>query len=175
MAGLSKSMAGIMRVLALVFAALAFAAPLAYADVGPTQPPPNVLVHMVKDGSPDASVSEITYHCMGDPSEDTGAVSQRAMSLSCSEGNCTNEGAWFYKFNPCFDFPGGYFTYDYGGETIKSGSFNFTSNYTKYELTIDSPSGDIKSSFGSSLPAGCCGSAFILAGIGAGALLVGRK
>ncbi len=161
--------------MALFIALCVLAAHVAFADVGPSPPAPTVMVHMVKDGQPDPSVDVITYHCMGDPSEDTGAVTQRAMDLSCSGGNCTNEGGWFYKFNPCFNFPGGYFTYEYQGGRTRSGDFNFSGNYSKYELSVDSPTGHISSSFGSSLPSGCCGSALILGGIGAGAFFARRK
>jgi hypothetical protein len=162
------------KIMWIVFAVM-LASALSFADVGPSPSAPTVVVHMVSGGSPDASVDEITYHCMGDPTDDTGAVTQRAMAISCSEGNCTNEGGdWFYKFNPCFNFPGGYFTYDYGGQRVQTGGFNFSGNFTRYELTVDAPSGDISSSFGSSLPAGCCGSAFVLAAIGAGALFARR-
>ncbi len=158
----------------MALGALALIAPSAFADVGPSPAPPTVMVHMVDNGQPDTSVSEITYHCMGDLTEDTGAVSQRAMKLACSGGNCTNSGGWFYKFNPCFNFPGGFFTYEYSGGSGRSEDFNFSGNYTKYELTVDSKSGAISSKIGTSLPSGCCGSAFILAGIGVGALFMRR-
>ncbi len=157
-----------------VIALLALAA-LAFADVGPSPAPPSVMVHMESDGAPDASVSQITYHCMGDSSTDTGAVTQRAMALSCNGGNCTNSGGWFYKFNPCFGVPGGYFTYDYQGSPVQSGDFSVSGNFSSYEMTVDSPSGEITNSSASNLPSGCCGSAFILAAIGAGALFAKRK
>ncbi|HSB46824.1 MAG TPA: hypothetical protein VLD37_02335 [Candidatus Bilamarchaeum sp.] len=156
----------------LLLAAILLAAPVVFADVGPSPEPPQVVVHMVKDGNPDSSVESITYNCMGETGDD-GAVSQRQMDLGCSAGTCTNS-AWFYKFNPCFSFPGGTFSYEYGGERVESDSVGFNDSFNKYEITIDAPSGRVQSKLGSSLP-GCCGSGFIIGAVLAGAAFARKR
>lgn len=160
--------------LVILIASVFLCAPLVHADTGPSPPQPNVTVHMVAGGKPALTVSEITYDCMGETTDDHGAVTQRVMTLACAGGTCTNAGGWFYKFNPCFGFPGGRFTYDYNGSSAVSEELNTTGNFTKYDITIDAPSGHVISSFGTSIPAGCCGSAFVLAAIAAGAVFVRR-
>ncbi|MEW6034992.1 MAG: hypothetical protein AB1529_00125 [Candidatus Micrarchaeota archaeon] len=153
-------------VLKMAFLALVLALPLAFADAGPSPPPPKVVVHMVSGGQPEASVTSITYHCMDTTETDTSnAVEPYPLNLSCSGGTCTNE-EWYYKFNPCFAFPEGYFSYEYGGNTVRTGSFNFSDSFDNYDITIDAPSGQIQGKIGSS---GCPLSLILLAVAGVGA------
>ncbi len=160
----------------LIVALAVFLIPLAHADVGPSPQPPLVTVRMYTNGTPDARVTEITYHCMGSESSDDGAVTQRLMTIPCSDGVCSNNGtAWFYKFNPCFTFPPGYFSYEVDGSSVASESFNLSENQTAYDISIDSDTGVITSQFGSTLPSGCCLPGLVLPGIVAGAVFFGRK
>ncbi|MFN7991491.1 MAG: hypothetical protein U0R44_05015 [Candidatus Micrarchaeia archaeon] len=148
-----------------VFLTMLLAASAVFADVGPAPAAPAVVVHLENGGKPETSISEITYHCLGSDSDDEGAVTKRLALLSCSGGDCTNSGEWFYKFNPCFKFPGGHFTYKYGSQLIRSVDFNFSGEFKNYELTVDAPSGQIPAKSGSSLPAGCPGAASIILAI----------
>jgi len=122
--------------------ALLLFVPLSSADVGPSPPPPDVIVHLEKNGTAESGIQNITYHCMGSASADEGAVSQRLVDFDCVGGTCTND-HWFYKFNPCYDFPSGHFSYTYGGREISSDSFNNTEKRGRYEMTIDAPTGKI--------------------------------
>lgn len=149
--------------------------PLCYADVGPSPAPPKVTVHLGSNGVPAADVSEITYHCMdSEITEPASAVEPHAITLSCSAGTCTNSGGWYYKFNPCFDFPGGYFSYEFGGKTVRSGEVEFTDSFTSYDIAIDAESGQVKSKFGSDVPTGCLPAAVLPALLGA-AMFLSRK
>jgi hypothetical protein len=146
--------------------------PLAHADVGPSPAPPTVVVHLVKEGQPASSVAQITYHCMGtDERNETGAVSPYPVNLSCSGGTCTNDQQWYYKFNPCFSFPRGYFTYEYDGKQIRSEDWDLNKSYEKYDITIDAPTGQISGNSGSS----CNLAGFVLATVAASALAYSRK
>lgn len=151
------------RMILFGLAVLALVAP-AFADVGPSPPAPEVVVHLVRGGAPVEDVTEMTYHCMGvEEGGDDGAVSPQTAKLACSGGTCTNSGGWYYKFNPCFGFPSGHFSYDLGGKTVVTGTFNNTEAYSKYEMTVDADTGRITSTLGSTVP-GCLGAA-LLAGI----------
>jgi len=130
--------------------------PFVFADIGPAPPAPNVVVRIVDNGAPASEVSQITYHCMG--SNDTnvsGPVEPAPIGLPCIDGVCRNDGGWYYKFNPCYDFPGGYFSYEFEGKTIKTENFEFAEKYSDYEMTIEAENGSIIKKTGSSLPSGC--------------------
>ncbi|MEW6723289.1 MAG: hypothetical protein AB1324_08550 [Candidatus Micrarchaeota archaeon] len=162
-----------MNALKMAFLALMLAAPLVFADVGPSPEPPKVVVNLVKDGAPAAGVESITYHCMGSvETPDAGAVEPQPIELACTSGKCTNEKGWYYKFNPCFSFPEGYFSYTLDGKEVTTESFSFDESYSSYEITIDAPSGNVTSKLGSSVPG--CGSAFVLAAALLGALFARR-
>lgn len=151
------------------------ALPLCYADVGPAPAPPMVIVHLVTDSAPESGVSEITYHCMGsDTSDPSSAVEPHTVKLSCSEGKCTNEGSWYYKFNPCFDFPGGYFSYEFNGKTVRTEDVEFKDAFTSYDITIDAASGQVKGKVGSNMPSGCM-PALLLPTLFGAALFLSRK
>jgi hypothetical protein len=154
--------------------ALLLCVPFAFADAGPSPAPPKVIVHLVKNGQPEASVTEITYHCMGTADTNTSnAVEPYPVKFACSGGKCTNE-EWYYKFNPCFSFPEGYFSYVLDGKAVRTGTFNTTDKYDNYEMTIDAPTGQVTSSVGTSgsclpallLPAILLGSVFWSGGFG---------
>ncbi len=132
------------------------ALPSASADVGPGPVAPEIVVRMTEGGAPAASVKEITYHCMGtDVSDPQDIVSPHTAVLPCSGGACTNSGGWYYKYNPCFAFPYGHFTYEYDGEIVRSGEFNTTSGAGRYVLSIDAPTGQIsREAAGGACPAG---------------------
>ncbi|MBI5047228.1 hypothetical protein HZC07_05880 [Candidatus Micrarchaeota archaeon] len=152
-----------------------FAAQIVYADVGPAPDPPKVLVHLETGGKPEIGVTEVTYHCLNSNTNASGSMSQRTAALKCFEGTCTNaESIWFYKFNPCFNFPEGFFSYNYNGKEIQSDKVKFTDKFDKYEITIDVPKGGISNKMGSSLPASCS-SGFIISLIAIGMFAVGRK
>ena len=151
------------------------ALPLCYADVGPAPNPPTVIVRLVSNGIPAAGVSEITYHCMGsDVSDPASAVEPYMTIWSCSAGTCTNEGSYYYKFNPCFDFPGGHFSYEFDGKTVRSEDVKFNSEFTTYDITIDAASGQVKSKVGSNMPTGCLPAMVLPAFLGA-VFLLSRK
>lgn len=139
-------MASILRFVVVV---LMFCVPFAFADVGPSPSPPQVTVHLVNAGAPETSISEITYHCMNTTDTDaSSAVDPYPIRLSCSGGNCTNAGSWYYKFNPCFDFPDGYFSYDFGGKSVRSEQLNMSGGLKNYDITVDAPTGQISSRVG---------------------------
>ncbi|MDD5339693.1 MAG: hypothetical protein PHV13_00405 [Candidatus ainarchaeum sp.] len=147
--------------LALVVMLFLAALPVAFADVGPSPQPPSVVIHLVKNNMPVTTVSEITYNCLGSTDENvSNAVAPVPIKLACTAGTCTNENGWYYKFSPCFGFPGGYISYDLGHGKIRTGDFTYNESYQKYEMTIDAESGNITSRSGSSIPS--CLPAFLL-------------
>ncbi|MDD5171564.1 MAG: hypothetical protein PHF60_00850 [Candidatus ainarchaeum sp.] len=149
--------------------------PLCYADVGPSPAPPNVAVHLIWNGAPASTVDEITYHCMGsDVSEPTSAVEPHTITLSCSGGTCTNSDGWYYKFNPCFDFPRGYFSYTLDGNIVRTEEVKFTDTFTSYDITIDAESGQVSSKLGSNMPTGCLPALLLPALLGV-AFILSRK
>lgn len=144
--------------------------PLAHADVGPSPAPPKVVVRIVEDGQPATSVTHVTYHCRGtDERNESGAVSPHPINLTCSDGVCTNDGGWYYKFNPCFGFPEGYFTYEHGGKEIRTETLDRNKSYENYDVTVDAPTGQITANRGSS----CSLTGFILPAIVLGSLALG--
>jgi len=159
-------------------AAIAFAIilllSLSNADAGPSPPSPDVSVSMQNsDGTPDLTVTVITYHCMGSDSTDNGAVTQRLADLPCAGGKCRNNGAWFYKFNPCYDFPEGYFSYERNGKEIKTDYFNNTRGASGYSMIVDSETGKIKGNNASNIPypISCFFPSFVLSAVMAAAFI----
>ncbi len=133
--------------------------PLANADVGPSPPAPSITVQLVTNGQPEPSVTQIIYHCMGtDERNASGAVDPHPVILTCSAGRCTNSGGWYYKFNPCFGFGDGYFSYQYDGREVETGYisslFSETGGDKYYYIEIEAPSGQFKSA--SSSDKGAC-------------------
>ena len=131
-----------------------FLLPVAFADIFPRiysgEPteynynPPKVTVYFQKNGSPDLRVTEATYHCEGSNSTETGAATQRLMAFSCSQGRCSNENSgWFYKYNPCYSFLPGFFSYTLDGKEMRTTSFTTTSKWN-HDIVIDSESGEIR-------------------------------
>jgi len=125
----------------LILALLIF--PLAHADVGPAPAPPKVTVHLVDNGQPASNVSMVRYHCMDVESAEAGSVNPYPVDLPCAAGVCTNSGAWYYKFNPCFGFPEGYLTYEYGGKHVRTESVGSNTSYDNIDITIDAPTGQV--------------------------------
>jgi hypothetical protein len=149
--------------------------PLCYADVGPSPTPPKIAVHLVWNGAPASTVTEMTYHCMGSGvSDPTSAVEPHTTQLSCSGGTCTNSGGWYYKFNPCFDFPEGYFSYEFEGNMVRTEEVKFKDTFTSYDITIDAESGQVSSKMGSNMPTSCMPALLLPALLGA-ALFLSRK
>ncbi len=149
--------------------------PLCHADVGPSPTPPKIMVHLVSNGVPATGVSEITYHCNGtDVSEPASPVEPHTIALSCSAGTCTNDAGWYYKFNPCFGFPAGHFTYVFDGKTVRSEEVSFKDTLTSYDITIDAPSGQVKSKMGTNVPTNCMPALVLPALLGA-AFFLSRK
>jgi len=146
-----------------LFCILCLTIPLAFADVGPAPPAPQVTVYIVQNGQPETSVTSITYNCLGAETQKTGAVEPTPMTLDCSNGTCTNSN-WYYKLNPCYYFPWGHFSYEFNGKTIKTENMSFDEMYKFYTIVIDAPSGDIRSRLGSNapLPSSCSLPSFIL-------------
>jgi len=138
---------------------------IAHADIGPVPEHPSVFVNLQKSGSSDLRVTKITYHCYGSDSTDTGSVTQRLADIPCAAGTCSNgNGVWFYKFNPCYDFPEGFFSYELNGREIRTDYFNNTQKSDSYAFIIDSENGKITSYNGGTLPGPgpTCLPAFIL-------------
>lgn len=137
-------------------------------DFGNTGPstvapyPPEVTAHMQVNGSPDARIMKITYHCEGSNSSATGADTQRMVDLPCSEGKCSNANIqWFYKYNPCFDFRSGFFSYELDGKEMQTRRVDFPQRGRYYDITIESDSGIVKSAikYNKDYP---CASAFLV-------------
>jgi len=162
------SMASILRAI-LILTLLAL--PLVHADVGPAPAAPNVTVHLMKDGQPAASVSEVTYHCMNVDSAEPGSVNPYPVDFPCSAGVCSNSGGWYYKFNPCFGFPEGYLTYEYDGKQVRTETVGSNKSYDKYDITVDAPTGQVSGNVQSS----CNLAGFILPAIIMAALLMARR
>lgn len=162
-------MASIMRAI-LVLALLIF--PLVHADVGPSPAPPTVTVHLVTNNQPETRVSAITYHCLGtDTADPSSPVEPHVIEMVCTSGTCTNDNGWYYKFSPCFGFPEGYFSYDYLGSEVRTETVGSNKSYEKYDITIDTPTGQVSGKAGSS----CNLAGFILPAIMGAALLSSRK
>ena len=124
--------------------------------------PPDVTVHMQVNGSPDIRITKITYHCEGSNNTATGAVTQRMIDLPCSNGKCSNtNNEWFYRFNPCFDFHSGFFSYGLDGKELRTKSVNFPERGKSYDITIESESGTVKSAKKSNNEY-LCASAFLI-------------
>ncbi len=155
----------------LVFLIAILAVPLSFADVGPAPAPPKVVLHLMDGGAPAASVSQVTYHCMNVESAEPGSVNPYPVDLPCNAGVCTNDGSWYYKFNPCFGFPEGYLTYEYGGKQVRSEAVGSNKSYDKYDITIDAPTGQVSGNVQSS----CNLTGFILAAVAASALAYSRR
>ncbi|MFH1785470.1 MAG: hypothetical protein ABH842_03495 [Candidatus Micrarchaeota archaeon] len=136
---------------------------LVHADIGPAPSPPAVKVYLVKtDGTPETSIMWITYHCMGVENADSSTMAIYPVNFSCVDGLCTNDDEWYYKFNPCFDFPQGYFSYELNGAQKRTENFETDSSYDNYELTFNVETGKKTGSYSTS---GWCTTAFILLGI----------
>jgi hypothetical protein len=151
---------------------------LAAADAGPSPPSPDVSVSMQKsDGSPDPAVTVITYHCMGSNSTDNGAVTQRLADLPCAGGKCRNNGAWFYKFNPSYNFPEGYFSYALNGNAVKTDYFSNTPGASGYSFVVDSESGKITNASVSNIPypLSCCLPSLVLSVLVAATFIAGKR
>ncbi len=159
----------------LLLAILSFAS-ISFADVGPSPPSPEVIIHLTTNNAPETSITRLTYNCMGgtDPS-DNGAVSARVSEFDCVGGTCTKAG-WYYKLNPCYQFPSGQFTYMYGGIEIRTETFNNTEKHGKYEITIDAPSGRItKKDVSDPIEYTCCTSVAMIPLLLLGITLHGSK
>jgi hypothetical protein len=170
-----------MRLFVLLAVALLIVS-LCFADVGPSPPSPDVAVYVQKsDGTPDSGVALLTYHCMGSNASDNGAVTQRLADLPCTGGKCRNDGSWFYKFNPCYDFPEGYFSYESNGRMISTDYFNNTINNSSgasgYSFVVDSESGKIKSANTSNIPypLSCFMPSLVLSALATIAFLAGKE
>ncbi len=170
---IATGIVGIMPAVALL--ALLLAVQPAFADVGPAPPAPDVTVHLVANGAPEYSVQNVTYHCLGSTLTNvSNAVEPYPVDLQCVAGTCTNEGAWYYKFNPCYNFPAGYFSYVYKGGEVRTATVNISGDYGAYDITVDAPTGQVVGSGGSQGSA--CGLAvFILPAILLGAAILGGK
>ena len=133
---------------------------LVHADVGPSPDPPVVTVYLVNNGAPDTSISEVTYHCRGTESNSTSSMDPGIRVFPCTSGTCKNTGNWFYNFNPCFNFPEGYFSYEVNGGRKKTNTFTPTGGQAQYSFTIDTGKGEI---VGQTSTSGICAGAFVLA------------
>ncbi|VVC04480.1 Uncharacterised protein [Candidatus Bilamarchaeum dharawalense] len=145
------------------FLILGFFISLVHADMGPGPSPPTVKIHMVRgDGTPETSITEITYHCMNTDDTSGGAVDPHVVVFGCTEGTCTNDGGWYYKFNPCFSFPYGYFSYELDGVTKQTENFETNSSYNNFEMTFNAETGENQGTYSST---GCCATGFLLLGL----------
>lgn len=161
-------MASLFRI-ALLFAALSI--PLVFADAGPGPAVPKVTIHMMDGGKPAESVTEVTYHCMGVESAETGAVNPYPVGLQCTKGVCTNDGGWYYKFNPCFNFPEGHLTYEYNGKQVRTENVGSNKSYENHDITVDAPTGQISGNVNTT----CNLTGFVLAAVLGASLMLSRK
>ncbi|MCI0503988.1 hypothetical protein L0Y65_04720 [Candidatus Micrarchaeota archaeon] len=134
----------------MAFLLLVMAVPLAFADVGPAPSPPRVTVRLMDGGQPASGISLITYHCMGVDDAEPGSVNPYPVDFPCSSGVCSNSGDWYYKFNPCFKFPEGHFTYQYAGKEVRTEAVGDNKSYDNYDITVDAPTGQVSGNTGSS-------------------------
>ena len=115
---------------------------IAFADVGPAPPAPNIEVSLFKNGALYTDEASVAFHCVSLEPEGESPVGNRDVNLTCSNGICKNED-WFYKFNPCYTPDNGVLRYKLKGwDSYKeTGSFNF-SNPVKYEIVLDVDNGN---------------------------------
>jgi len=77
---------------------------LVFSDiVGPPPPEPSITLHFLLNGEKYTGPISVIYFCdEGVVNEtNTSPLNERTINFTCDNGVCTN-GAWFYKFNPCF-------------------------------------------------------------------------
>ena len=105
-----------------------FAAPFAFADVGPGPDPPQITVNLVANHQPYTGSATATFLCSDVNSSDnaiTSPVAPHNVELSCANGKCVNDG-WYYKFNPCF-YSKGKISVQAEGKTTVSPEYSFES------------------------------------------------
>lgn len=135
---------------------------MVYADVGPSPEPPKVTVNLVSGNAPATDINEIVYHCYGESNSSDSVVSDRLVALPCNNGICKNSDSWFYKLNPCFSFPYGYFSYQLNGIEKQTEIFNISEGQSTYDMTFDVQTGELKSS---TYTSGFCIAGFVLLGL----------
>ena len=116
---------------------LLLASPLAFADVGPSPERPTITVDILENGQTYDGPMMLTFICSAPDASDS-PVGQREMEFTCERKVCTN-GAWFYKFNPCFYPVNGTFRYiltKMEGPVIASGNASFPAS-GDYALVLD--------------------------------------
>lgn len=140
---------------------------IVHADVGPSPPSPDITVYLVNGSMPETTITQIVYHCMGiEKDVGTGSVDPQLATLPCNDGTCTNTGGWYYKFNPCFSFPAGYFSYEYKGTQMRTQTFVPEENKDSYSYTIDVEKGEIIGQTSSKKDFGCWTSAILIGLLG---------
>ena len=129
-------------------------------------PPPDVFLHFLKNGMPEPAITNVMYEC-------TNAAQNVNSSFVCNGGECNNTGLWSY--DECNIFMHGDFTYQYGGQTMKTGTFDAPSRsgQEQYDIYIDAPTGNITAqSDVNPSPSGPCPPAFLAFGILVGIALI---
>ncbi|MBU0590606.1 hypothetical protein KKF81_00560 [Candidatus Micrarchaeota archaeon] len=109
---------------------------LAFADVGPSPDPPQLIVTFTKSNLTYDGPVELIYHC-NLLSDDSSPIGEREVELSCNAGLCTNP-EWFYKLNPCFDHGGGQFLYKESGSVYSETTIvSFDNRGARFEINLD--------------------------------------
>lgn len=155
-----------MKKLAVFLIAVLFA--VAFADVGPAPPKPDVTVTFIEKGQPYAGIGSVVYHCIADAQamENWGSEA----NFTCAGGVCRNDEWQFYKLSPCFYPENGYFTYSFGGKEMRSEGMGFNQSGS-YSMEIVASTGELASRSWSS---GACAPAAVLA-LAAAGLFISRK
>ncbi len=109
-----------------------------FADIGPSPIAPSITVNISENGEPYLSNEfTLTYVCAIPPDGDEDStMGSRKVILLCEEGICSNYGAWFYKFNPCFSNAEGYFKYEFKGKNYETAKFSINSKTNWFELEL---------------------------------------
>lgn len=153
------------RSIIISFVILGIFTGMVHADIGPSPPSPDITVYLVTGSVPESTITDITYHCEL-PGNGSSPIDERETIFLCESGTCLNNGGWFYKFNPCFSFPAGYFSYEYKGTQMRTQTFVPEENKDSYSYTIDVEKGEITGQTSSKKDFGCWTSAILIGLLG---------
>lgn len=140
-----------MKTLLAISALLIFSS-LVFADIGPGPAKPVISIKVFGGQQPYNGYLEMVFHCNEPGEEADNTIGEREVTLSCSNGACTND-QWFYKFNPCFSDSGGYLKY----KTSENQNYRTTTTFSYETAGVDGEL-DIKSGLfqvSSSEPGSC--------------------
>ena len=143
---------------------------IAFADVGPPPPGPEISLSLFKNGALYADDATVEFVCLDLIPASDSPVGERVVNLTCVKGICTND-QWFYKFNPCYKPASGKFRYKLNDwtEYKETGLFDF-SQPGKYNIILDVDKGTSSNTWVN----GNCSGIIALAGV-AGLLAIAKR